>query len=197
MLASENIQNLLPFDGELYSYGKIYSEVQANEKLNNLLQSIAWEHDQVRIFGKTHITARKVAWYGAQGRTYQYSGSVKHAHTWTPLLWEIKSQVEEICQTTYNACLLNLYHDGNEGMGWHADNERSIVQHSSIASLSLGSRRRFDLKHPATGEKRSLDLENGQLINMKGAIQEHWKHALAKSKKVTDLRINLTFRCMI
>lgn len=197
MQAIENIQNLLPFDGELYSYGKIYSEVQANANLNNLLQSIAWEHDQVRIFGKTHITARKVAWYGDQGRTYQYSGSVKHAHIWTPLLWEIKSQVEEICQATYNACLLNLYHDGNESMGWHADNERSIVRHSSIASLSLGSRRRFDLKHPATGEKRSLELENGQLINMKGAIQEHWKHALAKSKKVTDLRINLTFRCMI
>jgi len=197
MQAIENIQNLLPFDGELYSYGKIYSEVQANANLNNLLQSIAWEHDQVRIFGKTHITARKVAWYGDQGRTYQYSGSVKHAHNWTPLLWEIKSQVEEICQATYNACLLNLYHDGNEGMGWHADNERSIVRHSSIASLSLGSRRRFDLKHLATDEKRSLDLENGQLINMKGAIQEHWKHALAKSKKVTDLRINLTFRCMI
>lgn len=197
MQAIENIQNLLPFDGELYSYGKIYSEAQANANLNNLLQSIAWEHDQVRIFGKTHITARKVAWYGDQGRTYQYSGSVKHAHNWTPLLWEIKSQVEEICHATYNACLLNLYHDGNEGMGWHSDNEKSIVRHSSIASLSLGSRRRFDLKHLATGEKRSLDLENGQLINMKGAIQEHWKHALAKSKKVTDLRINLTFRCMI
>ncbi|MCZ2474447.1 alpha-ketoglutarate-dependent dioxygenase AlkB family protein [Aquirufa ecclesiirivi] len=189
--------NLLPFDGELYSYGRIYTEEQANTILNTLIQSIAWEHDVVRLFGKTHITARKVAWYSDLGRSYQYSGSVKQAHTWTPLLWEIKSQVEEICQAKYNACLLNLYHNGNEGMGWHADNEKSIVTHSSIASLSLGCQRRFDLKHNSSGEKRSLELENGQLINMQGCIQDHWKHALAKSKKIHELRINLTFRLMI
>lgn len=197
MNINQQKDNLLPFDGELYSYGRIYTEEQANNMQNALLQSIAWEHDQVRLFGKTHITARKVAWYGDLGRTYRYSGSIKHAHVWTPLLSEIKSHVEEICQASYNACLLNLYHDGKEGMGWHADNEKSIVAQSSIASLSFGANRRFDLKHTYSGEKRSLMLENGQLINMKGDIQEHWKHALAKSKKIQELRINLTFRLMI
>ncbi|CAM4125656.1 alpha-ketoglutarate-dependent dioxygenase AlkB [Cytophagaceae bacterium 50C-KIRBA] len=197
MKTNEHVENLIPFDGELYSYGNIYSEEQANSMLDTFLHSIAWDHDQVRLFGKTHITARKVAWYGDLGRTYRYSGSLKEAHAWTPLLWEIKTQVEDICQAKYNACLLNLYHDGNEGMGWHADNEKSIVPHSSIASLSLGCQRRFDLKHQTRGEKRSLILENGQLINMKGPIQEHWKHAIAKSKKIQELRINLTFRLMI
>ncbi|MHA8052502.1 alpha-ketoglutarate-dependent dioxygenase AlkB family protein [Aquirufa sp. OSTEICH-129A] len=190
-------QNLLPYDGELYSYGIIFQEERANLILEELLHTIAWEHDQVHIFGKTHITSRKVAWYGDEGKSYAYSGSQKQAQTWTPLLSEIKNQVEAICLSSYNACLLNLYHDGNEGMGWHSDNEKSIVPHSSIASLSLGSQRRFDLKHQKSGEKISVDLKNGQLINMQGVIQEHWKHALAKSKKVKDLRINLTFRRMI
>ncbi|CAM3830225.1 alpha-ketoglutarate-dependent dioxygenase AlkB family protein [Aquirufa aurantiipilula] len=197
MKTSQSVENLLPFDGELYSYGIIFSEEQSKFMLNTLLQSIVWEHDQVRLFGKTHITARKVAWYGDERRSYRYSGSEKQAHAWTPLLWEIKSKVQEICQAEYNACLLNLYHDGNEGMGWHADNEKSIVPKSSIASLSLGSQRRFDLKHLSTGEKRSLMLENGHLINMEGVIQDYWKHALPKSKKVNGLRINLTFRRMI
>lgn len=190
------MKNLLPFDGELYDHGIIYEQDEAYKIMEQMLESIAWKHDQVKLFGRVYQTSRMVAWYGDAGKNYQYSGSTKTAHLWTPLLLEIKSRVENLCRANYNACLLNLYHDGNEGMGWHADNEKSIVTHSSIASLSLGSTRRFDVKHLQTGEKISLDLKNGQLINMQGCTQDYWKHALAKSKKVKNLRINLTFRLM-
>jgi alkylated DNA repair dioxygenase AlkB len=102
--------------------------------------------------------------------------------------------VESHTQVNYNGCLLNLYHDGNEGMGWHSDGEKEILTNSSIASISLGIDRKFSFKNKLSKETVSIQLENGSLLEMKGAIQKHWLHALPKSKKITKPRINLTFR---
>jgi alkylated DNA repair dioxygenase AlkB len=146
------------------------------------------------MFGKEIISKRKVAFYGDDGIEYTYSNKTKKGLVWTEHLLKIKSIVEDYTQVNYNGCLLNLYHDGNEGMGWHSDDEKEILPNSSIASVSLGIERKFSFKNKSSKETVSVQLENGSLLEMKGAIQKHWLHALPKSKKITKPRINLTFR---
>ena len=128
--------------------------------------------------------------------TYTYAGVKKSGLMWTAGLREMKQKVEAITGAKYNACLLNLYHEGEEGMGWHKDNEAEIVQGSSIASLSFGAARKFAFKHAKTNERLDIELANGSLLDMKGEVQQHWYHALPKTKKVKNRRINLTFRLM-
>ncbi len=108
--------------------------------------------------------------------------------------WKSAAQIRT--GATYNSCLLNLYHDGSEGMGWHSDDEKSIEVGSSIASLSFGAERKFSFRNKATEEKVSVMLENGGLLNMKGETQRFWQHQLPKTKKVDEPRVNLTFRRM-
>ena len=120
----------------------------------------------------------------------------KKGLSWTPELLKIKELIESHTGAKYNACLLNLYHTGEEGMGWHSDDEKEILVNSSIASLSIGAERKFAFKHKATKETLSVILENGSLLEMKGSIQQNWWHSLPKTKKVSVPRINLTFRQM-
>jgi alkylated DNA repair dioxygenase AlkB len=120
--------------------------------------------------------------------------STKQALAWTKELYELKQMVEEFAGTTFNSCLLNLYHNGDEGMGWHSDDEESIGKNNTIASLSLGAERKFLFKHKQTKQIVSLVLEHGSLLIMKDVTQANWLHSLAKSKNVTQPRINLTFR---
>jgi alkylated DNA repair dioxygenase AlkB len=160
------------------------------------LDTIPWKQDEVVMFGKKIMTKRKVAWYADAGINYTYAGVKKSGLQWTEPLLKIKQKVEAITGANYNACLLNLYHEGEEGMGWHRDNEKEIVAESSIASVSLGAARKFAFKHATTNERIDIELENGSLLDMKGAIQHHWYHSLPKSMRIKQLRINLTFRLM-
>jgi alkylated DNA repair dioxygenase AlkB len=192
-------QNLLPFDGEVYYHSSIFKKLDLLACYNHLFDIIPWENDEVLIFGKKIITKRKVAWFAEDGISYTYSNSTKTGLKFTKELLSLKKTVEEITGEDYNACLLNLYHSGEEGMGWHSDDEKSIVSESSIASLSFGIERKFILRHKASNQTVSLILENGSLLEMKGLTQKFWKHSLPKTKKVTSTsaRINLTFRKMI
>jgi alkylated DNA repair dioxygenase AlkB len=115
---------------------------------------------------------------------------------WTSALIGIKQKVEAITGAKYNACLLNLYHEGEEGMGWHQDNEKEMVAGSSIASLSFGAVRKFAFKHATTNERLDIELAHGSLLDMKGEIQAHWYHSLPKTTRIKQMRINLTFRLM-
>ena len=184
-------------DGEAVYYGNILTQEQKESYFNELLNGIQWVNEVVIMFGKTITTKRKVAFYANDLMEYTYSNKTKNAFPWTPLLLEIKKTVEVYTGEIYNACLLNLYHDGNEGMGWHADNEKEIIADSSIASVSIGAKRNFLFKHRESGEKHSILLENGSLLEMKGPIQRHWLHSLPKTAKVKEARINLTFRQML
>ena len=148
------------------------------------------------MFGKEIITKRKVAFYSDPSIAYTYASKTKIGLPWGDPLIKLKNMVESVTKQAYNACLLNLYHNGEEAMGWHCDNEKEIVANSSIASLSIGATRKFSFKHKVTKETISIQLENGSLLEMKGTIQSHWLHALPKSKKITESRINLTFRQM-
>lgn len=191
-----NFQNIINKDGTAIYFGVILNIEESLIYMNRLSEEINWEPEKLIMFGKEITTKRKVAFYADNNIQYTYSNKTKKGATWTPMLIEIKKVIESYTKTTYNACLLNLYHNGDEGMGWHSDDEKEIKSGSSIASLSIGAERKFLFKHKTTKETISHVLQNGALLEMKGAIQQHWLHALPKTKKVNDLRINLTFRQM-
>jgi alkylated DNA repair dioxygenase AlkB len=133
-------------DGVAHYYGKILTFDQANRYFHSLLQNITSKNDVV-VFGKHIVTKRKIAWYGDSNYQYIYSNTIKQALPWTRELVNLKQIVENLSNTKFNSCLLNLYHDGNEGMGWHSDDEKSIEDNSSIASVNLGAERKFSFKH--------------------------------------------------
>jgi len=194
---ANNIANLLPYNGIVNYYGKVMSAEKADHYLDTLLNTIQWKNDEAIIFGRHIITKRKVAWYGDDGYSYTYSNTTKQALAWTKELLELKAVVEDITDEKFNSCLLNLYHDGNEGMAWHSDDEKSLGKDTSIASLSFGAERKFALKHRVRKEPAGLILEHGSLLVMKGSTQTHWLHSLPKSTKIKTARVNLTFRTMI
>lgn len=189
--------NHLPYQGEVNYYGAIFSEEKAATYFNKLLLEIPWKNDEVILFGKHIVTKRKTAWFANKPITYTYSNIKRTALVWNALIKEIKQKVEAVTNEEFNSCLLNLYPTGDEGMGWHNDSEKELVNNGSIASLSFGATRRFDLKHSKTKEKLSFHLNNGDLLVMKGEIQKHWLHSIPKTKKVKTPRINLTLRQMI
>lgn len=188
--------NLLPFDGEVVYRGVVLKKEKSAHFYHTLLSTIDWKNDEAVVFGKLIVTKRKVAWYGDERYSYTYSGRIKEAMLWTPELLELKRLVEELSGSTYNSCLMNLYHDGDEGVSWHSDDEKTLKSRATIASLSLGAARKFVFKHKENGTVVNTHLENGSLLLMKGVTQIHWLHSLPKSKKVTSPRISLTFRTM-
>lgn len=188
--------NLLPFDGEVYYYGKIFSQTESFELFRLLMTVIHWQNDESFLYGKHYVTKRKVAWFAHQNTSYTYSGKTHHAEIWNPFLLEIKEKVEHHTKQSYNACLLNLYHSGEEGMGMHQDSEKELQIGGSIASLSFGAERKFVFKHLDKKEKVELLLEDGSLLEMKGMTQRFWQHGLPVSRKIIQPRINLTFRQM-
>lgn len=189
--------NLLPKDGTVLYYGKIMDNSKAEYFFNRLMENIEWKNDEAIIFGQLITTKRKVAWYGDTNFKYSYSKITKEALLWTPELKELKALVEEKTGETYNSCLLNLYHDGNEGMAWHSDGEKDLKKNGAIASLSFGAERKFAFKHKTTKETVSLILERGSLLVMKDETQSYWLHRLPPTKKTSKPRINLTFRTII
>lgn len=186
--------NLLPQQGVALYYGTLFAIEQATRFYNILEKKIPWENDVVHMFGKRIVTQRKVAWFGDKAYPYKYSNTTKVALPWTKELLEIKHKVEDASHEKYNSCLLNYYHEGIEGMGWHSDNEKELKPNGAIASVSFGATRKFSFKHRETRETKSVLLEHGSLLVMKGEVQSHWLHSLPKTKKVTTGRINLTFR---
>ncbi len=196
-LFNETKKNILPGFGEVYSYGQVLTSKEADDYFTLLRDQLRWEQEQIKIAGKTIQMERMVAWYGDHPYPYTYSGATKIALPWTEELKSLKQLAEASCHENYNSCLLNYYPNGNSGMGWHSDNENSIVPNSSIASISIGAARKFSFKQKSDKNAISLVLENGSLLEMRGTTQSYWLHSLPKSKKITEPRINLTFRRMI
>jgi alkylated DNA repair dioxygenase AlkB len=136
------------------------------------MQNTQWEKDEVIIFGKHITTKRKVAWYDDPEYLYTYSNTKKQALARTKELSELKQIVEECAGIKFNSCLLNLYHNGKEGMGWHIDDEKTLGTNNTIASLSFGAERKFSFKHKQTKQTVSLVLEHGSLLIMKDATEQ-------------------------
>ncbi len=187
-------ENLLPKDGTVNYYGKLMTSYKANHYFEVLLNAIEWKNDEAIIFGKRIITKRKVAWYGDKPFSYTYSNTTKSALPWTKELLELKALIEEKTGETFNSCLLNLYHNGDEGMAWHSDAEKDLKKNGAIGSLSFGAERKFAFKHKETKETVSMILEHGSLLVMKDETQTNWLHRLPPTKMISKPRVNLTFR---
>ncbi len=193
----DSTKNLLQKDGIVNYYGKLFSHQEANHYFNNLLTDIEWKNDEAFIMGKLIITKRKAAWYGDSAFEYSYSNRTKIALSWTKELLALKSKIETETGESFNSCLLNLYHSGEEGMAWHSDGEKDLKKDGAIGSVSFGAERKFSFKHKTTKETVSMMLEHGSLLVMKGATQTHWLHRLPPTKKILKPRINLTFRTIV
>ncbi|MBK8518716.1 MAG: alpha-ketoglutarate-dependent dioxygenase AlkB [Saprospiraceae bacterium] len=196
-LGIDSSKNVLPHDGIVHYYGRIMDLDTSSFYFNNLMSNIAWENDRAMMFGKLIITKRKVAWYGDYPFEYSYSNIIKKALPWTPELLQLKTMVEQNTSETYNSCLLNLYHTGEEGMAWHSDDEKDLKLFGAIASLSFGAERKFGFKHKTSKESRYVQLQHGSLLVMKGVTQIHWLHRLPPTKTIKTPRINLTFRTIV
>ncbi len=189
--------NLLPQDGAVYYHGRVMPCAEADRYLRTLLATIDWRNDEAVIFGKRIETKRKVAWYGDIAFEYTYSNMTKTALPWTPALLALKTLVQQLTGETYNSCLLNLYHNGSEGMAWHSDGERDLKENGAIASLSLGAERNFAFKHKKIKARISLLLQHGSLLVMAGQTQRYWLHRLPPTALPHPERVNLTFRTIV
>ncbi len=185
---------LLPFDGSAMLITNFLGADSADRYLAELFQNNPWEQRAITMFGKTIDEPRLSTWHSTQNLSYAYSGLLRTPALWTPLL----SELLELCQfasgAKFNSVLINLYRDGNDSMGWHADNEKANGPDPTIASISLGASRRFDLRHRESKESIRTELTHGSLLVMSGKSQNAWHHQIPKSKRVTEPRINLTFR---
>lgn len=197
LFAPKPTDNLLPYDGQVNDLGIVID--YPSPLFYNLVTELPWQEDIVTLFGKTHVTTRQIVWMGDSDIDYQYSGHTRQTIPWTDTVFHVKHHIEQKLldlgiDANFNSCLLNYYPSGEDGMGYHADDERELGEQPVIASLSLGATRKFVFKHKKTQDKVELYLESGQLIVMHGETQNFWKHSITKTKKVTTGRISLTFR---
>jgi alkylated DNA repair dioxygenase AlkB len=185
---------VLPFDGSAKLIPHFFETRAANEHLESLASEVRWEQHHLVLFGKKVPEPRQSAWIADDGISYSYSGIAREAHAWTPTLTVIRSALIDEIQHPFNSVLANLYRDGSDAMGWHSDDEPCNGPEPVIASVSFGAERRFDFRHQQSGEKVSVLLPHGSLLVMSGLSQHCWQHSIARSKKITAQRINLTFR---
>ena len=188
-------QPLALADGEAWYLPQAIDPAAADRLFATLRTGADWRQEEIVLFGQQRRVPRLVAWYGDPGARYAYSGVDHEPLPWIPPLTELKQRVETLAGHAFNSVLLNLYRDGRDGMGWHADDEPELGRDPVIASLSLGATRRFRLRHRRRRQDTvALDLEHGSLLMMGGATQHHWVHAVPKTARPVGERINLTFR---
>jgi alkylated DNA repair dioxygenase AlkB len=195
LLDLENKKKIKIKDGELYYDRFFFSNIEANKYFNLLKKEIQWQQDNIKIFGKIYMQPRLTALYANNNKSYSYSNIKMQPITFTPTLFDIKSKIEKRINSQFTSCLLNLYRNGQDSNGWHADNEKELGLNPVIASLSLGAERVFHMKHRNDKkEKVKINLTNGSLLVMRGRTQHHWLHQIPKTRKKVGERINLTFR---
>lgn len=183
-------------DGEVWYMENFIPIEKANNYFKDFAENINWRQEEIKLYGKTYPVPRKTAWYGYEGFNYKYSGIFCNPEPWTKELLGIKRVIESFLpNSNFNSVLLNYYRNGNDKVSWHADDEKGLGLNPLIASVSLGEKRRFDLKHKTDStEKLKLELASGSLVVMKGALQHNWLHQIPVQKKISNSRINLTFR---
>lgn len=185
--------NLLPADGEVYYVPGLLDSKSADACFDQLLASVAWKQESIKIFGREIMQPRLTAWYG--DKAYTYSGLTMQPASWIQPLFEIKAIADSYARFTSSSALLNLYRNERDSMGWHRDNEKTLGPQPVIASVSLGAARKFELRRYDTQKPViSLVLEHGSLLIMRGESQKYWEHRLPKLSTPVDARINITFR---
>lgn len=182
-------------EAEISYMENFLSAPKADKYFNILLKELQWEQHYIKIFGKTHPQPRLSALYAENEDSYTYSGLTLKPLKFHSVLKELQEKLAKVSEIKFTHCLANLYRDGSDSMGLHADDERELGVNPVIASISLGASRKFRLKHQKIkGEKMDLILEHGSLLLMQGTTQQYWKHELPRTRKPVGPRINLTFR---
>lgn len=188
-------QNLNLKGADITYYPNFFNLKEANTYFKSLLNDIEWQQDSITIYGKTHLQPRLTAFYANNKNAYKYSNITMQPHPFEKDLLNIKNTIENELKTKFTSCLANLYRNGNDSMGWHADDEKELGINPIIASISFGAERIFHLKHRTNKNLKSkLILQHGSLLLMQGETQSNWLHQLPKTKKNIGSRINLTFR---
>lgn len=193
-MALSALSNLIPIDGALYCWPGFYGPETAQDFYQRLYRGLAWRQEQLFLYGRWVNVPRLTAWYGDPAAHYRYSGVEHKPAAWTADLQTLRHTVESVCAHEFNSVLVNLYRDGRDSMGCHADDEKELGQNPLIASLSFGDSRLLRFKHRKAGLKLDIELNSGDLLIMAGELQHHWRHELPKTRKLKQPRINLTFR---
>ena len=195
--SSEPIYFNVP-DAEIIYYPNFFDTEESDLLFQELLLTIPWQQDDIKVFGKVHAQPRLTALFGNEGKSYSYSNIKMQPHSWNPILQNLKLKAEAVSATEFTTVLLNLYRDGKDSNGWHADNEKELGTNPVIASMSFGAERYFHLQHNNDKNlKLKILLEHGSLLVMKGTTQHFWKHQIPKTAKPIGSRINLTFRSIV
>ncbi len=182
-------------DANVMYYPGFFDQTKSNVLFEILLKTIAWQQDDITIFGKTHPQPRLTALYADNGNTYSYSNITMNPILFTKDLLFIKEKVETVCKANFTTCLLNLYRNGQDSNGWHSDNEKELGVDPIIASVSFGEERFFHFKHKANNSlKQKILLQHGSLLVMREKTQKFWLHQIPKTKRIIKPRVNLTFR---
>lgn len=189
-------EQLLSLDGDVYLLTQWLPATLADDYFHELLETLAWQQSRIRMYGQEHAIPRLNAWYGDPGCRYGYSGTRFEPLPWTETLTHIRERLTATLGVAFNSMLANCYRDGRDSVAWHSDDEPELGRNPVIASVSLGATRRFTLKHKSRRDIRPLavDLTHGSLLVMSGPTQHHWLHQVAKTTRIVDERINLTFR---
>lgn len=184
--------------GELLLKHDFLSHQETNSLFKILNETIEWKEAYLEIYGKRHLLPREIAWYGDESKSYKYSGLTLNPLPWTEELFELKQRIETATDESFNTVLLNRYRSGNDKVSWHSDHEKEFGRRTTIASLSLGTTRHFDIRNKKDkSNKYRIDLHSGSLLIMKGEFQHNWEHQVPRQKNLQGVRINLTFRKMI
>lgn len=193
----QSMISVIEFDGRLTLIPEFISASDAARYCQRLVDELDWATESIRLYGKTMQSPRLVSWYGDPGANYRYSGLMHSPRPWHVLLDEIKNRLETFSGRRFNSVLCNLYRNGNDSMGWHADKEKELGMNPYIGSLSLGESRLFRIRHCKTGKTHDLELGSGSLLIMSEELQRHWRHCIPKFKTKESPRINLSFRKII
>lgn len=183
-------------DADAWLFKGAFAAAESRRHFAALHGRLAWRESTIRLFGRAVKSPRLGAWYGT--RAYRYSGLSWPARPWPAVLGPVRERVEELARARFNGVLCNLYRDGRDSMGWHADDEPELGPDPVIASVVFGARRRFVFRRKDDkARKLEVPLGDGDVLVMGAGTQAHWQHAVPKTARPVGARINLTFRRII
>jgi alkylated DNA repair dioxygenase AlkB len=188
---------MMAYFPELEVIEGFYDAAECEHIYRQLRDGHRWPDNRYVVAGRQFILPRLQTWHADPGIRYSYSNNLLETRSWTPLLSEIRTRVETQLNFQFNSVLVNLYRNGNDYVGWHSDNEPELGEQPFIASMTFGMERQFEFRHKKSSETGRLLLGSGTLLIMQPSFQHDWLHSLAIDEKVTEGRINLTFRKVI
>jgi len=182
---------------ELKVIERFYPHAESLMIYRRLLKEQDWPENRYTVAGRQFQLPRLQTWHADPGIVYSYSNNLLQTRPWSPLLSEIREKIETYLGFGFNSVLVNLYRDGRDYVGWHADNEAELGEQPLIASLTFGAERRFAFRHKKTLEQGQINLSSGSLAIMLPAFQHQWLHSVPAEPTLAEGRINLTFRKVI